>query len=99
MNKLEIDIDTTKAMSALDKLRAQIGEDQTRIEAMKKAMDDLANSEPLRASIESNDKVLAALEERKRLDARDMRRLRLNMVVNILSLVGWVIVAYLLKVR
>ena len=99
MNKLEIDIDTTKAMSALDKHRAQIGEDQTRIEAMKKAMDELANSEPLRASIESNDKVIAALEERKKLDICNMRRLRLNMVVNILSLVGWVIVAYLLRVR
>jgi uncharacterized coiled-coil DUF342 family protein len=99
MNKLEIDIDTTKAVSALDKLRERIDDDQSRLEAMKKAMDELANCEPLRASIESNDKVLAALEEQRRLDARHMRRLRLNMAINILSLVGWVVVAYLLRVR
>ena len=99
MSRLEIDIDTTKAVGALDKLRERIEEDQTRLETMLKAMNDLANCEPLRASIESNDKVLAALEERKQLDVCAMRHKRLNMVVNVLSLVGWLIIAYLLMVR
>lgn len=42
MNKLEIDIDTTKALNALDSLQAKIKETQAQLDEMSAAMERLA---------------------------------------------------------